>query len=317
MLPVFSYGEVLIDFIPTIHESYTPFVGGAPANVAAAIAKLGGNSHFIGGISEDRFGIKIREQFDSLKIQYTTDLISPNKTAMVLVTLDDEGERSFQFYRDQTADLTVTPEQLAAVNWTPIGIFHFCSNTLIDNISNEATLFALEQAKQKKAVISFDVNLRLNLWPASAKTSILERILNVASLCDLIKFSDEELAYLCVSADMTQGAMLNMLYESGVKLILVTAGAEEIHIVSPEFSTKVTPPSVTAIDTTAGGDSFIGGFLYQLAANDHASVLSALNNKQALTSYVQFAAKCGAFTVTNKGAIEAMPNLNDLTKKFQ
>lgn len=94
MHSVFCFGEALIDFIPNDEGCYMPLVGGAPANVAAALAKLGANSHFIGGISTDAFGTQIQVELSNLGVQLQPSLLTSKKTAMVVVSLDDEGERT-------------------------------------------------------------------------------------------------------------------------------------------------------------------------------------------------------------------------------
>ena len=134
MLSVSSFGEVLIDLIPNDDGSLTPYVGGAPANVAAAVAKLGGDSCFIGGISHDGFGLKIRACLEQLGVRYHHSLLVKNKTALVAVSLDGDGERSFEFYRDNTADLSVNSSKLAKLDWSATDIFHFCSNTLVEDL---------------------------------------------------------------------------------------------------------------------------------------------------------------------------------------
>ena len=125
MLSVVSFGEARIDFIPVDEGNYFPFVGGAPANVAAAVAKLGGQSHFLGGISTDSFGQLIQQQLTSINVKLAPELITTEKTAMVVVSLDDNDESSFRFYRDNTEDLAVPTESLNTLSWSQIDIFHF------------------------------------------------------------------------------------------------------------------------------------------------------------------------------------------------
>lgn len=312
MLPVVSFGEALIDFIPVDDGKYYPFVGGAPANVAAAIAKLGGDSHFVGGISEDSFGELITKQLQSINVILSPDLKRPNKTAMVVVSLDDTGERTFQFYRDDTADLAVCPQQLAKINWSNMGIFHFCSNTMTETRIFDSTLYALAESKKCGAVISFDVNLRLNLWCQNSEDLILQRFHHVVNFCDIIKFSDEELAYLCTLSELNEEAFITRCFDAGVKLVLVTAGSEPVAIITPAFTRKVKPPAAKVVDTTAGGDSFIGGFLFQLSSYTRATLEQVLTSEQSLVDCVTFGSQCGAYTVANKGAISALPHLVDL-----
>ena len=312
MLSVVSFGEALIDFIPVDEGNYFPFVGGAPANVAAAVAKLGGKSHFLGGISTDSFGQLIQQQLTSIKVKLAPELITTEKTAMVVVSLDDNGERSFQFYRDNTADLAVTTEKLNTLNWSQFDIFHFCSNTMTEERIFDSTLFALSQAKKHQTVVSFDVNLRLNLWPKNSNDLLMQRFNQVLDFCDIIKFSDEELIHFCKVYSLDEASLLQQLFNSDVKVILVTAGGDAVKIITPEFNADVQPPATKAIDTTAGGDSFIGGFLFQLSSVSKNTINQVLSSQDVLVNAVEFASKCGAHTVANKGAISALPMAEDI-----
>lgn len=312
MLSVFSYGEVLIDFIPMENGQYFPFVGGAPANVAAAVAKLGGNSFFVGGIGQDSFGTTIQQQLNSLGVEFSKELILEQKTAMVVVSLDTAGERSFQFYRDGTADVSLTPELLQKLEWQDLDIFHFCSNTLTDQQSYASTLYALQQAKLAKALVSFDLNLRSNLWSFDESRFLLERCFQVFSYCDLIKFSDEELDQICQLASLPRQAFYGQLFEFGVTLIVVTSGGAEIEIRTRTLELTVLPEKAQVVDTTAGGDSFIGGFLYQLSRLEKLQLRHALEDEASLLSMIRFAAKCGAHTVAHKGAFDALPRLRNI-----
>lgn len=312
MLTVFSYGEVLIDLIPTKSDIYCPFVGGAPANVSAAIAKLGGQSFFVGGISEDGFGQKIQAELTNSGVQFFSALKSNEKTAMVVVSLDSKGERSFQFYRDNTADLDVSCEQIDQLPWHQADIFHFCSNTLTDEKCAASTYLAIANAATVGALISFDVNLRLNLWPCDSDQQILERFYRAAKSSHIIKFSKEELQFLSGASQLTEEQMISALLTSDTELVVVTDGQEPVQVKAKQFSFELLPPKVEAVDTTAGGDSFIGGLLYQLSQRDKSSLFDALADESVLTSIIGFATRCGAHTVARKGAILALPVAKDL-----
>lgn len=312
MQSVFCFGEALIDFIPNDDGGYIPLVGGAPANVAAAIAKLGADSHFIGGLSTDPFGMQIQAELRNLGVQIEPALLTSKKTAMVVVSLDNEGERTFQFYRDDTADLSVTEAKLGKLDWSNVGIFHFCSNTLTDDDGYKATLYALAEAKARQATVSFDVNLRLNLWPDNSEALILKRFNEVVCYSDIIKFSDEELRYLSDAAQTKPDELLQALFAQNVELVLVTAGSEPVKVVTEQGALQVEPPKTVVKDTTGGGDSFIGGFLYQLSLFSRQEIGNLLSDLRFLQEATEFATQCGAHTVARKGAIRSLPKLHDL-----
>lgn len=310
MFSLLSYGEALIDFLPDNNNlSYYPLAGGAPANVAVAFAKLGGVSYFAGGISVDNFGEMIFQDLNNNKVN--TNYIHRNKeasTALVLVSLDKSGERAFNFYRHETADTQYSTTDIDGIEWQSIDMFHFCSNTLTSSSMHNTTLYALKKAKLNSTLLSFDVNLRQQLW--SDLTLLPERIDTCIKLSDIIKLSKDEAEYLALQAEEDYPHYLQTILAMDVKLILITDGANPIHIISPSFSTFIPVPTITATDTTAAGDSFIAGFLFSLTTQTKSETLDAsLTDIDIVSSAALFAAKCGAFTCQKKGAFAALPSV--------
>jgi len=318
MLSLLSYGEVLVDLLPTSanDSSYTPLAGGAPANVAVAYAKLGGMAYFAGGISEDSFGAMLIQQleFERVNTSYVKRVQDSN-TALVLISLDQAGERTFNFYRDNTADTQYDRTHINNINWQKIDIFHYCSNTLTNEHMYHDTLHAIESANANNVLISFDVNLRQQLWHDS--TLLCERVDACIRKSDIIKLSKEEAEYLAKTKHVDLSDYVNYLLSQKVKLIVITDGENPVQVTSTSFSTILDVPRITPVDTTAAGDSFIAGFLFYLAqtvnANGGRSILSkAIVQREQVSSAVLFAAKCGAHTCQEKGAFTALPSLTDL-----
>jgi len=313
MFSLLSYGEVLVDFLPDEQgESYYPMAGGAPANVAVAYAKLGGKSYFAGGISHDNFGLMLSQELakNSVNDKYIYRTEQAN-TAVVLVSLDPTGERSFNFYRDNTADTCYEKPQIDQINWQNISIFHFCSNTLTNLKMNSNTLYTLEQAKQHNTLISFDVNLRQQLW--NEVNLLPERVNTCLQLSDLVKLSKDEAEYLAVQAKQSYQAYVDNLLTVGIKLVVITDGANPIQVLSSSFSTFIDVPTITAVDTTAAGDSFIASFIFSLTQQSKIDTLaSAIVDIDKVSKAVLFAAKCGAYTCQRKGAFAALPSIENL-----
>ncbi len=313
MFSLLSYGEVLVDFLPDEQgQSYYPMAGGAPANVAVAYAKLGGESYFAGGISRDNFGVMLAQELqkNSVNDKYIYRTEQAN-TAVVLVSLDSTGERSFNFYRDNTADTCYEKPQIDQINWQNISIFHFCSNTLTNATMNSNTLYTLEQAKQHNTLISFDVNLRQQLW--NEVNLLPERVNTCLQLSDLVKLSKDEAEYLAVQAQQSYQAYIDSLLTMGIKLVVITDGPNPIQLLSSSFSTFIDVPTITAVDTTAAGDSFIASFIFSLTEQSKIDTLaSALIDVVKVTNAVVFAAKCGAYTCQRKGAFAALPTIDNI-----
>jgi len=317
MKSVICFGEALIDFLnvnkrkeqPLLLNEFRQYPGGAPANVAVAIARLGGKSLFAGQVGQDAFGDFLEEALQAYQVD--TQLMSRHpsaKTALAFVTLDDEGDRSFEFFRDNTADVLFSPSQVNESWFESASIFHFCSNTLTNESITETTDFAVKMAKSKGLTISFDVNLRHNLW--SNEEVDINRVNALAAQSHVLKYSKDELDFLA-QGNITK--YIEQLINQGVLLVLVTDGPDTIHYYCGTASGTVNPPKVQAVDTTAGGDAFIGGFLFGL------NKLSQINQpEQYISSFdsivplIQFASACGAHAVTKSGAFPALPTFDDV-----
>ncbi|MBX2807464.1 MAG: carbohydrate kinase [Cellvibrionaceae bacterium] len=307
---VVTFGEALIDF-SSKQGAFHPFTGGAPANVAVAVSKLGGESFFIGAVGNDFFGDKILQdlQDNGTNTQYAVKL-DELPTAAAYVSIDDKGERSFSFSRHDTADMRYPIDQAPVELFSGRrGIFHFGSNSLTTEYQAAVTMALAALAKQQGWLLSFDVNLRANLWPAGALNK--QRIKKFMSLADYIKLSDDELLEMLSVADVSAGHQREAIF-SGLPLqenaiVLVTAGPGVIKVHSAGRSAEYQPPKVTAVDTTGAGDAFFGAFLYFIAEHDCFSRVP-----DHYLEAVTFAASCGAYSVRQPGAISSYPLLSDL-----
>jgi fructokinase len=310
---VMAFGEALIDFLSNGAtqtgelESFTKFPGGAPANVAVAVARLGGNSHFVGQVGDDAFGHFLKASLDSYGVNTSNMLMTKEaKTALAFVSLDQTGERSFEFYRSPSADILFKEADFDAAWFAGKGVFHTCSNTLTDAEITKATLAGVSMARAANWIVSIDVNLRMNLWPNGQVDT--KRVIDWMQSGDVVKASLEELAVL--AADPF--ALIDESLAAGVTLFVLTDGANPIRFYTAAHGEgEVITPKVEVKDTTAAGDAFVGGLLYKLAeqGGDQAS-LSALSQTQ-LVDIVRFAAACGADSVTKLGAYPSLPTLNE------
>ena len=170
---LFSIGEALIDMIPSrvgcaFDEvpSFSPRTGGAPANVCAAFARLGGASSFLTQLGDDPFGHKIARELEACGIDLS-HLVFTDKanTALAFVSLEKDGNRTFSFYRKPSADLLYAPEQIDLAWFRDAFALHFCSVSLVDSPMRHAHLAAIGAAREAGAIVSFDPNLRFPLWP--------------------------------------------------------------------------------------------------------------------------------------------------------
>lgn len=309
MKRVVAIGELLIDFVPQQKgcgldevSHFERVAGGAPANVAAAVARLGGPAAMISQVGEDAFGTHIlhvlrQNGVDTAAVFRTKQA----NTGLAFVSLDADGNREFSFFRNPSADLLLDETQITPSVFADCAALHFCSVDLVDWPVKAAHRRAIALAEQAGALISFDPNVRLPLWdtPADCQKAIREFL----PCADLIKLSDDELAFVTGCTD--ERAAAAQLFKGRCKLLLVTRGANGSAVYTPHAEAFAETVRVPVVDTTGAGDSFIGSFLYQLTRDGvTASALAALPQQQ-LAAYLRFSAQYASLTVQQKGAVMA------------
>ncbi|PKI68403.1 hypothetical protein CRG98_011200 [Punica granatum] len=222
------------------------------------------------------------------------------RTALAFVTLRSDGEREFMFYRNPSADMLLHESELDLDLIQKAKIFHYGSISLITEPCKSAHIAAAKAAKDAGVILSYDPNLRLPLWPSAE--SAREGILSIWELADIIKISEEEIAFLTNGEDPYDDAVVRKLYHPNLRLLLVTEGEDGCRYYTKEFSGRVNGLKVEAVDTTGAGDAFVAGILSQLALD-----FSILQDESRLRDALSFANACGALTVTERGAIPALP----------
>ena len=316
MLPVIAFGEALVDMLSSrlgntaddTQETFTPYAGGAPANVAVACARLGVPSRFLGMLGDDHFGDFLAAELAAQGVELSgVRRTHEARTALAFVSRDADGERTFDFYRPPAADLLYRLEHLPPGVFSDPAILHLCSNSLTDPEIAETTLAMAEMARRAGCLVSVDANLRHNLWPGGrVEGALVTRLLDTA---DLLKLSREEVDDL--RGDHPEVAWLAERLAAGVKLIVITDGGGDVRAMGAGLSLSVAPPEVTPVDTTAGGDAFIGGLLAALA--EHGFEEGWHHDMTRLESALAFACRCGAHAVTRPGSYVALPTRADLS----
>ena len=257
----------------------------------------------------DGFGDHILEEVSPLGVDVSKVLRTKEaNTALAFVSLKEDGERDFSFYRNPSADMLLNAAEIEEEDFTEGGILHFCSVSLIDAPIKEAHKKAIEFAKKHNCLISFDPNVRLPLWesPEACRKAILEFL----PLANIVKISDEELEFITGISD--EAKALEFLLQGDVEVIIYTKGTNGAEFITKER--KVFSPSfrVQAQDTTGAGDSFIGSFLYQVAEDDN--TLESLVNlsEEKIKEILTFSNATAALTVCKRGAIGALPTKEEV-----
>ena len=308
---LFSIGEALIDMIPTRSgcefsevPSFMPRIGGAPANVCGAFARLGGQAALLTQLGNDPFGHMLADRLAGYGIDVSrVPFTDAANTALAFVSLGTDGSRTFSFYRNPSADLLYAAEQIDPDWFRDAFALHFCSVGLVESPMRGAHSAAIRAVQDAGALVSFDPNLRFPLWPD--REALRRTVWEFLPQADILKISDEELEFLTGTADIR--AALPALFTSRVQLILYTCGSAGAYAFTRATEGFAPCTPVRAVDTTGAGDGFIGSFLWQLhRAGVTAASLPGLS-AETLTEALRLSnAFCGV-SVQAHGAIYSYP----------
>ncbi len=310
------FGEILIDFTSQgVNEDgqmlYARNPGGAPANVAVAAGRLGAHTAFLGKAGNDMHGKFLKSVLEQEKVD-TSGLILDDQyfTTLAFVEVNENGERTFSFARKPGADTQIQKEEVEIDVLDKTSIFHVGSLSLTAQPARDTTLYAVKRARKKGSIISYDPNYRASLWP-DEKTA-RQQMRSLIPYVDLMKISDEETELLTDEKEVEKAA--EMLYRQGVKIVAVTLGHKGAYIYGKDGGCVVPGFEVTQIgDTNGAGDSFWGGFLYQIIGSGKR--LEELT-KDDLVKFARFGNAVASLCVQKKGAIPAMPTLEQVNKRL-
>jgi len=313
-----AVGEALIDFIPDKRgcefsevTAFSPKLGGAPANVCGAYSRLGGSSRLLTQLGNDPFGHKIIEQLNSCGVDTSCiKLTDEANTALAFVSLGADGNRTFSFYRKPSADMLYKPESILSEYFNGAYALHFCSVSLGDFPMKDAHRAAISEMRRRGGIVSFDPNLRPQLWEDTGK--MIETVREFIPEADIIKLSDEEISLITGDTDIEKA--LPFLFTGNVRLVIYTCGKNGAHAFTKSGTSAYSPAKkVEVLDTTGAGDGFIGSFLWKLNQLGITRENLAYMDESELESCLSFSNDFCAESVRKAGAIDSYPTLNDLT----
>lgn len=311
---VTALGELLIDFTTygTSENGMNLFEqnpGGAPANVLVALQNLGINTAFIGKVGDDMHGHFLKDTLKKYNIDTKGLVIDKNFfTTLAFVSLKN-GEREFSFARKPGADTQLQKEEVDLEIIKNSKIFHFGSLSLTNEPSRSATLFALEEAKKNNLIISYDPNYRALLW--ESKESAIEKMRSVIKYVDIMKISDEETELLTGEKEPSKAG--EVLLNQGVSCVVITLGADGALIKTKNFEVQAKGKERKVVDTTGAGDSFWGAILYKVLTTG--KNFSDLAKDDGL-DFLKFANTVAGLCIEKRGAIPAIPMLEDVLKEL-
>ncbi len=311
MLKICFVGEVLIDFTPAglSENGNTLFErnpGGGPANAAVAASVLGAPAFFMGMAGYDEFGKFLKRTFEDKNVDTTGFVYSKSvNTTLAFVQLDETGNRSFSFYRNPGADMMFSESDIDFSIIDNCDILHFSSVSMSKGESRNATKKAVEYAKSKGKLISYDPNLRELLWDNLDEAK--EVISSMLKYADILKISGEELEFITSKSDIEKAT--EVLFEMGIPLIFSTLGPKGCYFRHESGSGSLRTYSTKVIDTTGSGDAFIGAVLYKLAK--FGGDIGKLK-KADVYDIADFANAAGSTAATIKGGIPSMPTVEQV-----
>ena len=302
---IVALGESLVDFVTVKGKEPGKIylegnAGGAPSNVLAMAAKLGRKTAFVGKVGNDAFGKYLRASIEKSGVETQYMLSGDEPTTLAMVMLDGKGDRSFSFYRNQTADVMLHERELNKELLANCKVFHFGTVSMASEPARGTTLAAAQRAKEAGAKISFDPNYRPFLWRRMAEA--IDAITSGLELADYVKLSEEEAEIITGVNDPEKAALaLNSRY--GFAFTTVTLGAQGCVGVTSSARVKRATYDVKTVDTTGAGDAFWGAVLHRLLGTDS----SKMDDKE-LTDILSYGNAAGSLVTAAHGAIAPQPS---------
>ena len=299
---VWVLGDAVVDLLPESDGRLLPCPGGAPANVAVGIARLGGTSGFIGRVGDDPFGALMQRTLltEGVDITYLKQ-DEWHRTSTVLVDLNDQGERSFTFMVRPSADLFLETTDLPC--WRHGEWLHLCSIALSAEPSRTSAFTAMTAIRHAGGFVSFDPNIREDLWQVEHLLRLCLR--QALQLADVVKLSEEEWR-LISGKTQNDRDICALAKEYEIAMLLVTKGAEGVVVCYRGQVHHFAGMSVNCVDSTGAGDAFVAGLLTGLSST------GLETDDREMRRIIDLAQRCGALAVTAKGAMTALPCRQEL-----
>jgi fructokinase len=318
MPDVICMGELLAEFVATRDNvslvdapGFIKAPGGAPANVAVAVKRLGMTSGFAGKVGDDPFGLFLRQCLEDDGVDTRYLRVDPHaRTTAVFVAVWDDGRKDLCFYRNPGADMLLRPEELGPDLFDGARCFHYGSISFINEPSASAQRKALEMARDRGLMITYDPNYRPTLWPSVAQAEAVIR--DSFQYCHLAKISQEEWQVATGHADLESG--IRAVLERGVELLVVSRGAEGALITNGDYTVALPAFPVTVVETTGAGDGFMAAMITRLLPERERAGSLANIPRETVEQALRYANAVGALACTQMGAIPALPTYAQVEK---
>jgi fructokinase len=307
-----TLGELLIDFVSLDKDvsladlpTFAGAAGGAPANVAVGLARLGVSAGFIGKVGEDPFGEFLRRTLDAAGVDTQfLRLAGGTRTTLAFNATRSDGQKDICFYRNPGADILLTAEEISRDYLLSARLFHFGSVSLSRSPAREATIHAALIARQAGVLVSYDPNWRPTLWADRAEAR--GRLWEAMPLAHVVHCAEEEWEFITGTSDLEAGA--RTILQAGPHLVVVTLGEHGCYYDDGESRGRVPGFRVEVLDPLGAGDAFVAAMLSQLMYAPRGQQLPEAGLREIMT----YANAAGALTCTRRGVIPALPTAEQL-----
>ncbi len=301
-------GELIVDFISlrkgvSLQEApaFGKHAGGAAANVAVGVRKLGIPAAFAGRVGSDPFGAYLRKCLAGYGVDVSDIRIDPqHRTRLAFVSLTRSGERDFAFWEEDPADAELRPSDFRIKDLAEASIVHFSSFLLLREPSRSAALRLAAAVRRRGGIVSFDPNLRMSLWssPRLARSLLMRMI----GRCSVLRLNDTEAQFLAGARDLNEA--MKRLASCGPDLVVVTRGRHGCLFRIGSRSGSVGGFTVRAADTTGCGDGFLAGLLSGIVRS---RLRPAELPPETVHAICVYANAVGALTAMKPGVMDALP----------
>jgi len=307
-----ALGELLIDFVSIDKDvslaelpSFAGAAGGAPANVAVGLARLGVSAGFIGKVGKDPFGEFLRRTLDREGVDTQLLRLSEGaRTTLAFVATRSDGQKDICFYRNPGADVLLTAEEVSPTYLHGARLFHFGSVSLSRPPAREATLHAALMARRAGLLVSYDPNWRPTLWGDAREANGL--IWEAMAFADIVHCAEEEWEFITGFADLEAGAQ--RILGAGPGLVVVTLGERGCYYDDGTSRGMVAGFGVEVVDPLGAGDAFVAAMVSHLMYAPKGAKLTDAQLREIMT----FANAAGALTCTRLGVIPALPTPSEI-----
>lgn len=279
-------------------RAFVAHLGGSAANIAVALARLGVQAALVSRVSDDAVGRFCLAELDRYNVDRSNVAVSGGaaRTSLAVVETRLQDCQSV-IYRNGAADLTLTEEDIDAIDVSAFGALVVTGTALADQGSAKATMRALAKARAAGTVTVMDVDYRPYSWPSTTVAQAAN--LAAAQLCDIVVGNDVEFDLLAGAEDGGLAAARNLV-DSGASLVVYKRGEKGAVTLCPshEFATGIY--RTEALKPTGAGDAFMGGMLAGLARG------------LSLRDAVHQGSAAAAIVVARVGCAPACPTLSEL-----